>query len=110
MLFAARLMRSSTGCMACRAMLLPMVHTWLQVRGICSYAASVSAAADSMAFFTTSAVMAPSLAISRICPVETPMYSAMVLAIMGVCSSTLLSSSPRRVPDASAWVSWTMAA
>ena len=86
------------------------VHTWLQVMGICSKAALVSSAAPSMAFFTTSAVTAPSLASSRISPVVTPIYSAMVWAIMGVCSRMEFSSSPRSTPEARPWVSWSMAA
>ena len=38
------------------------------------------------------------------------MYLAMLWAIMGVCSSTELSSSPRSTPEESPWVSWSMAA
>ena len=72
-LFAPQLMASSTGCKICRAMLPAMVHIWPQVMGMASKAALVSSAAANMAFFTTSAVMTPSLAISRICPVVTPM-------------------------------------
>ena len=87
-----------------------IVHTCAQVMGICSNWALVSSAAPSIAFLTTSAVTFPSLASSRISPVVTPIYSAMVWAIMGVCSSTELSSSPRRVPEARPWVSCTSAA
>ena len=93
-----------------RVMFWICVHTCPQVYGICSKAALVSSAAPRMAFLTTSAVSAPSLAISRICPVVTPRESAMVCAIIGVCSSTLLSSSPRSAPEDRPCVSWSMAA
>ena len=86
------------------------VHTCPQVMGICSNLALISSAMANIALFTTPAVMAPSEASSRISPVFTPMYLAMLWAIMGVCSSTEFSSSPRRVPEARPWVSCSMAA
>ena len=110
-LLASHDMAFKTGCNACRATFCIDVQTCAHVMGMDANAASVSSAAPSMAFFTTSAVTAPSDASSRISPVPTPMYSAMVFAaIIGVCSSTLLSSSPRSVPEDKPCVSCTIAA
>ena len=110
MWLASQLMPFKTGCMALMAMFCIWVHTSAQVMGSCAKAALVSSTAPRMALTTTPEVTFPWEASSRISPVVTPMYSAMVWAIMGVCSSTEFNSSPRSTPDESPWVSWSMAA
>ena len=96
---------SRTGRRALSPSFFTRVIAWEKVSGTASKAALVSSAAEKTAALTTFAVIFPSLASSRISPMVTPMYFAMDWVMVGACSKTELSSSPRRMPEDMAWVS-----
>ncbi len=94
-----------------------LVSSLLSMVSDCPIVASVLANKSSTAccelfkaFTSTSDVILPSAATERSCPIVMPIPCAIALASPGVCSMTELSSSPRKVPDAKAWLNWTKAA
>ena len=109
-LFRKAFSSPSTGRRALSPSFFTIVIAWEKVIGTDSNAALVSSAALKMAAFTTSAVILPSLASSRISPMVTPMYCEIARVMVGACSRTEFSSSPRRTPEDMAWVSWSIAA
>ncbi|MNO92417.1 hypothetical protein D3C76_839920 [compost metagenome] len=88
--------------------LLNAVTAWLTVRVMAELSSSTLSFWFCKARTTASEVSLPSAPMVRSWPMVTPRPRAMAWASAGVCSMIEFSSSPRSVPEASAWPNWTI--